>query len=109
MEPATFTLRAPRKDVHAALPQAAEKLVLAEGSKLVMVALQSAYSQGVYGLVTNLGSLVVRTLFQVRMHHPCARKHPSIQHCQVTQPVASTPQLCCRAPRTGGCFHEIHP
>ncbi len=41
--------------------------MLAEGSKLVMVALQSAYSQGVYGLVTNLGSLVVRMLFQARV------------------------------------------
>ena len=45
-------------------PQAAEKLVLAEGSKMVMAVAQSAYDQGVYGLVTNLGSLVVRTLFQ---------------------------------------------
>ena len=45
--------------------QAAEKLVLAEGSKMVMVAFQSSYSQGVYGLVSNLGSLVVRTIFQV--------------------------------------------
>ncbi len=45
------------------LPQA-EKLVLAEGSKLAMVAVESAYNQGVYGLVSNLGSLVVRTLFQ---------------------------------------------
>lgn len=44
--------------------QAAEKLVLAEGSKMVMVSLQSARSQGVYGLVVNLGSLVVRTVFQ---------------------------------------------
>lgn len=44
--------------------QAAEKLVLAEGSKMVMAVAQSAYDQGVYGLVANLGSLVVRTLFQ---------------------------------------------
>lgn len=44
--------------------QAAEKLVLAEGSKMVMAVAQSAYDQGVYGLVTNLGSLLVRTLFQ---------------------------------------------
>lgn len=39
--------------------------MLAEGSKMVMVALQSSYNQGVYGLVSNLGSLVVRTIFQV--------------------------------------------
>jgi hypothetical protein len=45
--------------------QALEKLLLAEGSKMVMVAFQSSYSQGVYGLVSNLGSLVVRTIFQV--------------------------------------------
>lgn len=44
--------------------QAAEKLVLAEGSKMVMVGAQSAAAQGVYGLVVNLGSLVVRTAFQ---------------------------------------------
>ena len=31
---------------------------------MVMATAQSAYDQGVYGLVTNLGSLVVRTLFQ---------------------------------------------
>lgn len=45
--------------------QAATKLLLAEGSKVVMVASQSSYSQGIYGLVSNLGSLVVRTIFQV--------------------------------------------
>ncbi|BDA46912.1 probable protein RFT1 homolog [Coccomyxa sp. Obi] len=44
--------------------QALEKLLLAEGSKMVMVAFQSSYNQGVYGLVSNLGSLVVRTIFQ---------------------------------------------
>ncbi|GLC67093.1 hypothetical protein PLESTF_000514400 [Pleodorina starrii] len=44
--------------------QAVEKLALAEGSKLVLASLQSAVNQGVYGLVSNLGSLVVRTLFQ---------------------------------------------
>ncbi|KAK9822173.1 hypothetical protein WJX81_005195 [Elliptochloris bilobata] len=44
--------------------QAAEKLVLAEGSKLVLVATQSAADQGAYGLASNLGSLVVRTVFQ---------------------------------------------
>ena len=45
--------------------QAATKLLLAEGSKVVMVAFQSSRSQGIYGLVSNLGSLVVRTIFQV--------------------------------------------
>eukprot|EP00879_Flechtneria_rotunda_P022624 GHRR01023891.1.p1 GENE.GHRR01023891.1~~GHRR01023891.1.p1 ORF type:complete len:331 (+),score=118.29 GHRR01023891.1:1424-2416(+) len=43
--------------------QAAEKLLLAEGSKFALVALESNYNQGVYGLVANLGSLVVRLLF----------------------------------------------
>ncbi|KAF8057727.1 r [Scenedesmus sp. PABB004] len=43
--------------------QAAEKLLLAEGSKLALVALESSYNQGVYGLVANLGSLAVRLLF----------------------------------------------
>lgn len=45
--------------------QAATKLLLAEGSKVVMVAFQSSFSQGIYGLVSNLASLVVRTIFQV--------------------------------------------
>lgn len=31
---------------------------------MAMAAVQSSAVQGVYGLVTNLGSLVVRTLFQ---------------------------------------------
>ncbi|GBF96551.1 hypothetical protein Rsub_09134 [Raphidocelis subcapitata] len=44
--------------------QAAEKLVLSEGSKLALVAVESGYNQGVYGLVANLGSLVVRLLLQ---------------------------------------------
>ncbi|KAG2486826.1 hypothetical protein HYH03_014509 [Edaphochlamys debaryana] len=43
--------------------QAVEKLALAEGSRVVLAARQSAASQGVYGLVSNLGSLAVRTLF----------------------------------------------
>ena len=38
--------------------------MLSEGSKMVLVALQSRFDQGVYGLVSNLGSLVVRALFQ---------------------------------------------
>lgn len=60
--------------------QALEKLLLAEGSKMVMVAFQSSYSQGVYGLVSNLGSLVVRTIFQVS--HPCVphNSHPFVPH-----------------------------
>jgi hypothetical protein len=45
-------------------PPQAEKLVLAEGSKLALVAVESGYNQGVYGLVANLGSLVVRLLLQ---------------------------------------------
>ena len=44
--------------------QAAGKLVLAEGSKAVLAMVTSEDVQGVYGLVNNLGSLVVRTLFQ---------------------------------------------
>ncbi|KAL6780894.1 hypothetical protein ACKKBG_A08910 [Auxenochlorella protothecoides x Auxenochlorella symbiontica] len=44
--------------------QAVGKLVLAEGSKFTLAALQSSYDQGVLGLVTNLGSLLVRTVFQ---------------------------------------------
>lgn len=44
--------------------QAFEKLVLAEGTKVVVAKVQDAYDQGVYGLVVNLGSVVVRTLFQ---------------------------------------------
>jgi hypothetical protein len=35
-----------------------EKQVLAEGSKMVLVAFQSQYNQGVYGLVGNLGKFV---------------------------------------------------
>ena len=46
------------------LVQAGEKLMLQEGSRVVMVLCATSDSQGVYGLVTNLGSLVVRTLFQ---------------------------------------------
>ena len=43
--------------------QAGVHLLQTEGSKLVMALCQSSYNQGVYGLVTNLGSLVVRTIF----------------------------------------------
>ena len=46
------------------LPIQMEKQVLAEGSKMVLVAFQSQYDQGVYGLVGNLGSLLVRLLLQ---------------------------------------------
>lgn len=44
--------------------QAMGKLVLAEGSKAVLAVVTSPAVQGIYGLVNNLGSLVVRTLFQ---------------------------------------------
>lgn len=44
--------------------QAAGKLVLAEGSKAVLAVATPPNEQGVYGLVNNLGSLVVRTIFQ---------------------------------------------
>lgn len=45
------------------LLQAIVHLAQTEGSRMVMALCQSRYSQGVYGLVTNLGSLVVRTIF----------------------------------------------
>mgnify|MGYP006290703823 CR=1 FL=1 len=48
----------------AAAAHQAEKLALGEGSKLVMAAVESRYNQGVYGLVANLGGLVVRVVFQ---------------------------------------------
>jgi oligosaccharide translocation protein RFT1 len=44
--------------------QAGEKLLLAEGGKLVLVAAQSRANVGAYGLVANLGSLAVRMLLQ---------------------------------------------
>jgi oligosaccharide translocation protein RFT1 len=44
--------------------QAIEKLVLAEGTKMAAATTQTAHHQGIYGLVSNLGSLVVRTFFQ---------------------------------------------
>ena len=44
--------------------QAVEKLLLAEGTKIAMTKMQSAYDQGVYGLVVNLGSIAARLLFQ---------------------------------------------
>jgi hypothetical protein len=44
--------------------QSVVKLVLAEGSKMVLAGRGSPEEQGVYGLASNLGSLVVRTLFQ---------------------------------------------
>lgn len=46
------------------LLQAVEKLLLAEGTKIAMTKVQSAYDQGVYGLVVNLGSIAARLLFQ---------------------------------------------
>lgn len=44
--------------------QAFQKHFLAEGEKMVLVAVESSYNQGVYGLVNNLGSLVARLVFQ---------------------------------------------
>ena len=44
--------------------QAIEKLALAEGTKIAMTWVQSAYQQGIYGLVVNLGSIAARTLLQ---------------------------------------------
>ncbi len=44
--------------------QAVEKLLLAEGTKIAMTKVQSAYDQGVYGLVVNLGSIAARLLLQ---------------------------------------------
>lgn len=41
-----------------------EKLLLAEGTKIAMTKVQSAYDQGVYGLVVNLGSIAARLLLQ---------------------------------------------
>lgn len=38
--------------------------MLAEGSKMAVAAFQGPHDQGVYGLVSGLGSIVVRTLFQ---------------------------------------------
>eukprot|EP00210_Caulerpa_lentillifera_P005408 g5170.t1 len=44
--------------------QTCEKLVLAEGSKFVLISFQRLYDEGVYGLVSNLGSLFVRLILQ---------------------------------------------
>ena len=44
--------------------QAAEKLVLGEGSRAVLAATATPTAQGAYGLAANVGSLAVRTLFQ---------------------------------------------
>ncbi|GJP68267.1 hypothetical protein CLOP_g25001 [Closterium sp. NIES-67] len=44
--------------------QAVVKQVLGKGDEMVLVALETAYNQGVYGLVVKLGSLVVRSVLQ---------------------------------------------
>ncbi|CAI5992188.1 unnamed protein product [Closterium sp. NIES-65] len=44
--------------------QALVKQVLGKGDEMVLVAMESAYNQGVYGLVVKLGSLVVRSVLQ---------------------------------------------
>ncbi|GMH41434.1 hypothetical protein BSKO_09344 [Bryopsis sp. KO-2023] len=46
------------------LVQSLVKLILTEGSNYVLVMVESQHSQGVFGVVTGLGSLVVRTIFQ---------------------------------------------
>lgn len=44
--------------------QAVQKYALTEGERLVLVSLASLHDQGVFGLVSNLGSLVARMLLQ---------------------------------------------
>jgi len=44
--------------------QAMEKHFLGECEKFVMAFFQPTYDQGIFGLVNNLGSLIVRTVFQ---------------------------------------------
>lgn len=52
------------KNVSYSISQAVEKFLLAEGTKIAMTKVQSAYDQGVYGLVVNLGSIAARLLLQ---------------------------------------------
>ena len=78
--------------------QASVHLLQTEGSKLVMVVCQSSFNQGVYGLVTNLGSLVVRTLFfPVEEAAFRAFSRPPGNHLSVWLAGIITTTICVRA------------
>lgn len=81
--------------------QAAWKLLLAEGSKAAMAAATPLAEQGVYGLVNNLGSLVVRTIFQpfeevafVAFSRPIARTCSSKSGAELNQHARLLSALC---------------
>jgi hypothetical protein len=74
----------------------AEKLLLAEGSKLALVALESSYNQGVYGLVANLGSLAVRLLFT-----------PVEEAAFTAFSRCGTPASCCHDPQLTNSINGI--